>query len=76
MSTDGHLYVNSFSRSVPFNMCSLPWKVSDSELFRTRVEGKMPRITPAQTLNVTRAASALFFPKQVPEETGPVGESL
>lgn len=48
----------------------------NSELFRTRVEGKMPRITPAQTLNVTRAASALFFPKQVPEETGPVGESL
>lgn len=67
MPTDGHLYVNSFSRSVPFNMCSLPWKVGDSELFRTGVEVKMPKIKPAQTLNVTRAASALFFPKQVPE---------
>lgn len=44
-------------------MCSLPWKVGDS------VEGEMPRIKPAQTLTIKRAA-VLFFsssPRRVQE---------
>lgn len=37
--------------------CSLPWKVGDS------VEGEMPRVKPAQTLTIKRAA-VLFFSRK------------
>lgn len=39
--------------------CSLPWKVGDS------VEGEMPRIKPAQTLTIKRAAVLFFSSKSL-----------
>lgn len=63
MSIDGCLRGSSFFFDLCLLTCSLPWKVGDS------VEGEMPRIKPAQTLTIKRAA-VLFFstsPRRVQE---------